>query len=262
MTIEKIKIPDLGEAVDVEVIEICVQPGDTVSKDDSIIVLESEKAAMEIPASVAGKIVDIKVSNGDTVSEGTIFLEIEAETETETVTADKETPRREILKDTEDNIPDATPSSKAPEPEQPESIITYSGNLYAGPAVRKLAREFGIDLNKVTPSGPRGRMVKEDLHSFVKNRLNSSTPETVKNPNVDFSKWGDIQLEPLTKFQKTSAQNLQQSWRNIPHVTQHDEANIDSLMELRAQLNKDSGLKISPLAFFVKAIAKLLEDSL
>ena len=122
MTIEKIKIPDLGEAVDVEVIEICVQPGDTVSKDDSIIVLESEKAAMEIPASVAGKIVDIKVSNGDTVSEGTIFLEIEAETETETVTADKETPRREILKDTEGNIPDATPSSKAPEPEQPETI--------------------------------------------------------------------------------------------------------------------------------------------
>ena len=260
MTIEKIKIPDLGEAVDVEVIEICVQPGDTVSKDDSIIVLESEKAAMEIPASVAGKIVDIKVSNGDTVSEGTIFLEIEAETETETVTPDKETPRREILKDTEDNISDATPSSEAPEPERPETIITYSGNLYAGPAVRKLAREFGIDLNKVTPSGPRGRMVKEDLHSFVKNRLNSSTPEIVKNPNVDFSKWGDIQLEPLTKFQKTSAQNLQQSWRNIPHVTQHDEANIDSLMELRAQLNKDSGLKISPLAFFVKAIAKLLEE--
>ena len=103
-------------------------------------------------------------------------------------------------------------------------------------------------------------MVKEDLHSFVKNRLNSRTPEIVKNPNVDFSKWGDIQLEPLTKFQKTSAQNLQQSWRNIPHVTQHDEANIDSLMELRAQLNKDSGLKISPLAFFVKAIAKLLEE--
>ena len=257
MTIEKIKIPDLGDALDVEVIEICVKPGDMVTKDDSIIVLESEKAAMEIPASVTGKVIDIKVNNGDTVNEGIIFLEIEAE----------ESEAKEVIEEATENTKELEKSAPKLEEQavpapaiETSSSINYTGSIYAGPAVRKLAREFGINLNEVTPSGPRGRILKEDLHHFVKQRLSSNIQNFSKNPSVDFAKWGEINTEPLTKFQKTAAENLQQSWQNIPHVTQHDEANIDELMLLRTELNKASGLKISPLAFFVKAVAKLLEE--
>lgn len=257
MTIEKIKIPDLGDALDVEVIEICVKPGDMVTKDDSIIVLESEKAAMEIPASVTGKVIDIKVNNGDTVNEGIIFLEIEAE----------ESEAKEVIEEATENTKELEKSAPKLEEQavpapaiETSSSINYTGSIYAGPAVRKLAREFGINLNEVTPSGPRGRILKEDLHHFVKQRLSSNIQNFSKNPTVDFAKWGEINTEPLTKFQKTAAENLQQSWQNIPHVTQHDEANIDELMLLRTELNKASGLKISPLAFFVKAVAKLLEE--
>jgi len=257
MTIEKIKIPDLGDALDVEVIEICVKPGDMVTKDDSIIVLESEKAAMEIPASVTGKVIDIKVNNGDTVNEGIIFLEIEAE----------ESEAKEVIEEATENTKELEKSAPKLEEQavpapaiETSSNINYTGSIYAGPAVRKLAREFGINLNEVTPSGPRGRILKEDLHHFVKQRLSSNIQNFSKNPSVDFAKWGEINTEPLTKFQKTAAENLQQSWQNIPHVTQHDEANIDELMLLRTELNKASGLKISPLAFFVKAVAKLLEE--
>ena len=257
MTIEKIKIPDLGDALDVEVIEICVKPGDMVTKDDSIIVLESEKAAMEIPASVTGKVIDIKVNNGDTVNEGIIFLEIEAE----------ESEDKEVIEEATENTKELEKSAPKIEEQavpapaiETSSSINYTGSIYAGPAVRKLAREFGINLNEVTPSGPRGRILKEDLHHFVKQRLSSNIQNFSKNPSVDFAKWGEINTEPLTKFQKTAAENLQQSWQNIPHVTQHDEANIDELMLLRTELNKASGLKISPLAFFVKAVAKLLEE--
>ena len=257
MAIEKIKIPDLGDALDVEVIEICVQPGDVVSKDDSIIVLESEKAAMEIPASVTGKVIDIKVNNGDTVNEGIIFLEIEAEeSETKEVIEEASEDTKELEKSAPKIEEQAVPAPAI----ETSSSINYTGSIYAGPAVRKLAREFGINLNEVTPSGPRGRILKEDLHHFVKQRLSSNIQNFSKNPTVDFAKWGEINTEPLTKFQKTAAENLQQSWQNIPHVTQHDEANIDELMLLRTELNKASGLKISPLAFFVKAVAKLLEE--
>ena len=257
MTIEKIKIPDLGDALDVEVIEICVKPGDMVTKDDSIIVLESEKAAMEIPASVTGKVIDIKVNNGDTVNEGIIFLEIEAE-ESETKEVIEEA--SEDTKELEKSAPKIEEQAVTAPAIETSSSINYTGSIYAGPAVRKLAREFGINLNEVTPSGPRGRILKEDLHHFVKQRLSSNIQNFSKNPTVDFAKWGEINTESLTKFQKTAAENLQQSWQNIPHVTQHDEANIDELMLLRTELNKASGLKISPLAFFVKAVAKLLEE--
>lgn len=257
MTIEKIKIPDLGDALDVEVIEICVKPGDMVTKDDSIIVLESEKAAMEIPASVTGKVIDIKVNNGDTVNEGIIFLEIEAEESEAKEVIEEAT---ENTKELEKSAPKIEEQAVTAPPIETSSNINYTGSIYAGPAVRKLAREFGINLNEVTPSGPRGRILKEDLHHFVKQRLSSNIHNFSKNPSVDFAKWGEINTEPLTKFQKTAAENLQQSWQNIPHVTQHDEANIDELMLLRTELNKASGLKISPLAFFVKAVAKLLEE--
>ena len=186
MTIEKIKIPDLGDALDVEVIEICVKPGDMVTKDDSIIVLESEKAAMEIPASVTGKVIDIKVNNGDTVNEGIIFLEIEAEeSETKEVIEEATEDTKELEKSAPKIEEQAVPAPAI----ETSSSINYTGSIYAGPAVRKLAREFGINLNEVTPSGPRGRILKEDLHHFVKQRLSSNIQNFSKNPTIDFAKW-------------------------------------------------------------------------
>ena len=199
MTIEKIKIPDLGEATDVEVIEICVKPGDVVNKDDSIIVLESEKAAMEIPASVSGKVLDIKVNDGDTVSEGTIFLEIESEEvlkDPEIVKVDEDTNlQSEIISETE-SIPDETiQESENNSITEIATNVQYTDSIYAGPAVRKLAREFGINLNEVPPSGPRNRILKEDLHNYVKARLQPGAQLSIKNPKIDFSKWGSISTE-------------------------------------------------------------------
>ena len=264
MTIEKIKIPDLGEATDVEVIEICVKPGDVVNKDDSIIVLESEKAAMEIPASVSGKVLDIKVNDGDTVSEGTIFLEIESEElleDPEITKVDEDTNVQSESISEKESIPDETiQESENNSITEIATNVQYTDSIYAGPAVRKLAREFGINLNEVPPSGPRNRILKEDLHNFVKARLQPGAQLSIKNPKIDFSKWGSITTEALSKFQKTAAQNLQQSWQSIPHVTQQDEANIEDLMNIRMALNKKSNLKVSPLAFFVKAISKLLQE--
>ena len=260
MSTQVLNIPDLGEAEDVEVIEICVKPGDIVSEEDPIIVLESDKAAMEIPTSLGGKVLAIKVSVGDKVGAGSPFLEIEGE---EGEPSDK-------------THKPAIDSAKAPEvskaPSKIEEIIEQPvlnepahdhGNrasVYAGPAVRKLAREFGIQLSLVTSSGPKGRIQKEDLHAFVKTRLNgaSSNLFTFTQPNIDYSKWGSVEEQPLSKFQKSSLSNLHTSWINIPHVTQHDECDLSELLNLRSQLNAKHALKISPLAFIAKVTAEVL----
>ena len=133
--------------------------------------------------------------------------------------------------------------------------------IYAGPAVRKLAREFGIDLKNVSPSGPRNRILKEDLHNFVKSNLSSSSNAIPIMPSIDFSQFGEVEEVDLTKFQKTSALNLQQSWITIPHVTQHDEAEVTHLLELRKKLLKKYKTKVSPLAFFAKGVCRLLDES-
>ena len=133
--------------------------------------------------------------------------------------------------------------------------------IYAGPAVRKLAREFGIDLKNVSPSGPRNRILKEDLHNFVKSNLSSSSNAIPIMPSIDFSQFGEVEEVDLTKFQKTSALNLQQSWITIPHVSQHDEAEVTHLLELRKKLLKKYKTKVSPLAFFAKGVCRLLDES-
>ena len=263
MTKKIINIPDLGEAEDVEVIEICVKAGDQVDSEDPIIVLESDKAAMEIPASEVGKVISIEVSVGDTVSSGSPFLQIE--------TADQEAPHEKEnaseLKAKENQII----SEKVEEIESKPSLINEqqntptlnSKNIYAGPAVRKLAREFGIDLSLVTPSGPKNRILKQDLHVFVKFELSSTNKSNsfeFTQPDIDFSKWGSIKEEKLSKFQKSSLANLHTSWINIPHVTQHDECDLTILLETRAQLCKKHKVKISPLAFIAKITTEILYE--
>ena len=254
-----IKIPSLGDAENTEVIEICVNPGDSVGSDDSIVVLESEKAAMDVPASKNGVVQKVLVKIGDEVKEGDDFLEIEI-TEEE---IQEEDSNKEIKNDTQedDHAEEEIIEEKKVEEtvEEPKYESSASG-IYAGPAVRKLAREFGIDLNKVIASGPRNRILKEDLHKFVKSKLEGSSAGIPKMPSIDFSEFGNVEEIDLTKFQKTSALNLQQSWITIPHVTQHDETSIDELLTVRKSLMKKHNVKVSPLAFFAKGICKLLEE--
>ena len=263
MTKEIINIPDLGEAEDVEVIEICVKAGDQVDSEDPIIVLESDKAAMEIPASVVGKVISIEVSVGDTVSSGSPFLQIE--------TTDQEAPHAKENASEQKVMENHIISERAEEIESKPPLINEqqntptlnSKNIYAGPAVRKLAREFGIDLSLVTPSGPKNRIVKEDLHVFVKFQLSSANKSNsfeFTQPDIDYSKWGSIKEEKLSKFQKSSLANLHTSWINIPHVTQHDECDLTILLETRAQLCKKHKVKISPLAFIAKITTEILYE--
>ena len=255
-----IKIPSLGDAENTEVIEICVNPGDSVSSEDSIVVLESEKAAMDVPASQKGVIKKVLVKIGDEVKEGDDFLEIEiSEEEIKEDDKDNEV-QKNTQEDDRDEVEEIIEEKKVEESiEQPKYESSASG-IYAGPAVRKLAREFGIDLNQVIASGPRNRILKEDLHKFVKSKLEGSSTGIPKMPSIDFSEFGNVEEIDLTKFQKTSALNLQQSWITIPHVTQHDETSIDDLLNVRKSLMNKHKVKVSPLAFFAKGICMLLEE--
>ena len=255
-----IKIPSLGDAENTEVIEICVNPGDSVGSEDSIVVLESEKAAMDVPASKNGVVKKVLVKIGDEVKEGDDFLEIEiSEEEIKEDDSDKEV-QKDIQEDDHLEVEEVVNEKKVEEiAEQPKYESSASG-IYAGPAVRKLAREFGIDLNQVIASGPRNRILKEDLHKFVKSKLEGSSTGIPKMPSIDFSEFGNVEEIDLTKFQKTSALNLQQSWITIPHVTQHNETSIDELLTLRKSLMEKYKVRVSPLAFFAKGVCKLLEE--
>lgn len=267
MAAKIINIPDLGEAEDVEVIEVCAKVGDQVDSEDPIIVLESDKAAMEIPASVIGKVISIEVSLGDTVTSGSPFLKIEV-SEDSVQQAEEDSHKdqgeeKQTLSEQKE-LSESEQSSNA-EMQRTAPVTTKINNehIYAGPAVRKLAREFGIDLSIVQPTGPKNRIQKEDLHRFVRSQL-SATPQDngfqFSQPDIDYSKWGPTKEERLSKFQKSSLANLHTSWINIPHVTQHDECDLNILLKARAKLCKKHKVKISPLAFIAKITAQLLSD--
>jgi pyruvate dehydrogenase E2 component (dihydrolipoamide acetyltransferase) len=212
---------------------------------------------------VAGKVISIEVSVGDTVSSGSPFLQIEtakqeALHEKEGASKQKDKENQIIFEKVEDI--ESKPSLIN---EQQNTPTLNSKNIYAGPAVRKLAREFGIDLSLVTPSGPKNRILKQDLHVFVKFQLSSTNKSNsfeFTQPDIDFSKWGSIKKEKLSKFQKSSLANLHTSWINIPHVTQHDECDLTILLETRAQLCKKHKVKISPLAFIAKITTEILYE--
>ena len=222
-----INIPDLGEAEDVEVIEVCAKAGDQVDSEDPIIVLESDKAAMEIPASVIGKVISIEVSVGDKVTSGSPFLQIEASNDVEKQAEndsfdDKDTQHQTILEESE-KIESEQSLNAQNQKISRTTAKTINKNVYAGPAVRKLAREFGIDLSLVQPTGPKNRIQKEDLHQFVKSRLSETAQGNrfeFSQPDIDYSKWGLIKEEKLSKFQKSSISNLHTSWTvSYTHLT-------------------------------------------
>ena len=215
-----VQVPDLGDANEVEVIEVCVKKGDVIAAEDPLIVLESEKAAMEVPTPVEGVIKKINVDIGDKVSAGNIFLEVE------TAAASPPIPDQEIATfETEAHADSDANKDIGVTPSEAQPVTQSKFNVYAGPAVRKLAREFGIDLNLIQPTGPKGRILKTDLHIFVQKKLSGQESSGFKfnQPNVDYSKWGKTEEKSITKFEKTALKNLHNSWINIPHVTQHHE---------------------------------------
>ena len=272
MSLLKVDIPDIGDAQDVEVIEICVNEGDEVQQDDALIVIESDKASMEVPSPSAGTVGAIAVSLGDLVNTGDSVLELEVDTSQLSIESEPDTPATPQTPETsepvvalEDPIPPAPPP-EAVQTASDESGSRSSANVYAGPAVRRLARELGVDLTRVNGSGDGGRIVKDDVKSFVKGVFSGGGAADALSgiPRIelpDFSRFGEIEERPLTRMQAVGAQNLTRSWLNIVHVTQHDDVDVTDLEAFRAEQNSsatESAGRLSPLPFVLKAVAATL----
>ena len=281
----EVKVPDIGDFKDVPVIEVLVKPGDAVKKDDSLITLESDKATMEVPAPSAGTVKDIRVKVGDKVSEGVAILTMEGAGETKpapTPAATKtESPATKRAPEPQAPAPApkaATPSAPAPAPAAPvPSIpeITPGTPPHASPGVRRFARELGVDITRVAGSGPKGRILKEDIQNFVKQALSGAgAPSRARPgggfadlglpawPKVDFAKFGPIEAQALSRIKKISGPALARNWVMIPHVTQFDAADITDLEAFRQTVNEEiakTGVKVTPLAFLVKAVVSALK---
>jgi len=259
--LKTVLVPNIGDAHDVDVIEILVSEGDNIEADDSLITLESEKASMDIPSPYAGTVKSIDIKVGDKVSEGSkvLVLEVAGEVSDE---AKEEPKKEESIKEEE---------SKKAEPVKEESVkqeeaqTIETADIYASPVVRRVAREFDIDLNQINGTGRKGRITKEDLQGYVKSRMTQgggSGLSVIDMPDIDFSKYGEVETKPLSRIKKYSAANLHRNWVSIPHVTQFDEADITEMENFRqahkAQAEKE-GFKLTPLVFLLKVAAKCLQ---
>jgi len=267
--VQTLVVPDLGDFEDVEIIEVHIANGDEVNIEDPIVTLETDKAAMDVPAVAAGRIESVLVRLGDKVSAGASLAIIDAVAADEAPAANVE----EVI-----TPPPAPPVKQAPPPVQQQSGPVYPAlpsideagfsSAHAGPSVRKLARELGVNLGDVKGSGPKNRVLRDDVKAFVKAILTgqagapggTALPET---PKVDFAKFGEIESQPLTRIQKISGPRLQASWINLPHVTQHDLADITALESRRQELKgpaKERGISLTPLAFIIKAVVATLQE--
>jgi pyruvate dehydrogenase E2 component (dihydrolipoamide acetyltransferase) len=257
------KVPDLGDFSAVEVVEVLVKAGDTVSAEDPLIVLETDKATMEVPAVHAGRIVELSVASGDHVSAGDTILVVETETPQER--PEKAAVEPEPAK-TASGPAQKPAAGKSSTPRRPRSVDERRfTQAHASPSVRKLARELGVDLGAVTGSGNKGRVTADDVKSFVKQVMQGGTPGhgLPKVPEVDFASFGPVKTEPLTRIQKISGPRLQASWLNIPHVTQHDTADITELEQSRRSLKEKAAerkIRLTPLAFIMRAAVLTLEE--
>jgi len=245
MSIQEIKIPDIGDFKDVPVLEILISNGDSVELEQSIMTLESDKATLDIPSPSAGIVKELKIKEGDIVSEGVVFMTME-------ITA-------------VDSAPAVEETAKEPEPEpEPEQVIekTEETEGYsAGPAVRKLARDLEIDLTQIKGTGRNGRILKEDIKQAIK--TSSSSEGIPAIPTIDFSKFGETETTPLSRIKKISGTSLQRSWLNIPHVTQFDEADITELEKFRKELAPEAQkreLKVTLLSLLMKATVVALKQ--
>lgn len=262
----EVTIPDIGGATDVDVIDILVKQGMEIEKDQALVTLEGDKATMDIPSPYTGIIKDLKIKLGDKVSQGTPILILETILESETseaIQTEKEKTSNEPIKTIE----------KTKEIVKSEHVLTSNLNrtesvstvISAGPAVRRMARELGVDLTLVLGSGRKSRITKEDLQDYIKTRLSEKTVSgsfnLPSNPVIDFSKFGSIETKPLNKIKKLTGVNVHRSWITIPHVTQFDEADITDLEDFRkseSENAKNQGYKLTLLAFVCSVVSKAL----
>jgi len=257
----EIRVPDIGDFEDVEVIEVLVAAGDRVEVEDSLITLESDKATMEIPSPVSGVVGELRVSVGDRVSEGSLVLVIEMSEAAADAPVD-EPPAP---------LPDPSPQPEAapaerpapptesarPGPPLPPVSEPAGPRPHASPLVRGFARELGVDLSKAASSGPAGRILLEDVKGHVRDRMAGGGSGIPPIPEIDFAKFGPVEEVALSKIRRVSAVNLHRSWLNVPHVTQHDEADITDLENFRksrADAAQTRGVRLSPLLFVMKAV--------
>jgi len=289
MPLQEVKIPDIGDFNEVDVIEVLVQPGDTVSMDDPLLTLESDKASMDIPAPAAGTVKDIKIQVGDKVSQGHLILLLDSSEESQTPaaveasSASATTPTAPPAAVRSEITPSETPATAAQinevppvgsmERHAPPAIkntadSTSFSKIHASPSIRRFARELGVDLTQVTGSGRKGRITQEDVQSHVKALLSGTTasPPTTSGgippiPATDFSQFGEITSKPLSRIQKLSGPHLHRAWLNVPMVTQHHEADVTELEEFRAGLKAEQqDVRITTLAFIMRAVAAALQE--
>jgi pyruvate dehydrogenase E2 component (dihydrolipoamide acetyltransferase) len=287
MAIQDVVVPDIGNFDSVDVIEVLVKAGDSIAKEDSLITVESDKASMDIPSPLAGIVKEIKIKVGDKAAQGSLILTVEP---SDTVAAKPATPEPVAAKP----APQATkpavavevpePSRPAPEPPKPiapahkpvpvgESAVVATGKpSHASPSVRKFARELGVNLAMVNGSGPKNRILQEDVQNYVKGELAKPRTENMgagvssfaalPMPVIDFSQFGEITNKPLSRIKKLSGANLHRNWVTAPHVTQFDEADITDLEDFRKSMLADAekrGVKLTMLAFLIKASVNALK---
>lgn len=268
--VEDVVIPDLSGATDVDVVEVLVKDGDTVAEGDSLIALETDKASMEVPAPKAGTVKSMKIKEGDQVNAGDLLMSLEVAASAAPVAAAAPAPAPAAA------APAASkPAAPAAQPAQTvdkTELEQKNKSVHAGPAVRAIAREFGVDLALVAGTGSRNRILKEDVQAYVKaslKKLKEQPAAAVSGgsgipaiPEIDFSQFGEVELEKLSKIKKVTRDNMSRCWLNIPHVTQFDKADITDLEAFRAGMKEEAareGVKLTPLPFMIKAIAMALK---
>jgi pyruvate dehydrogenase E2 component (dihydrolipoamide acetyltransferase) len=275
MALQNILVPDIGDFGSVEIIEILVNVGDSIAVEDSLITVESDKASMEIPSSHAGVVTELKIELGDMIAEGAVIVVVEASEKVEAETI--ETAPAPVVADTAPApVAEAPKVASAPEvkvsPTASIDEISFS-MAYASPSIRRFARELGVDLGAITGSGRKQRIVKHDVQNFVKQTLQSvaSAPTTNSTgtalgvaamPEIDFSQWGGVETVKLSKINKLTGEFLHRNWVTVPHVTQFDEADITEMEAFRKQMAQEmqrEGIKITPLAFIMKAVVASLK---
>lgn len=273
MARRELRVPDLGDFSNVEIVEILVKAGDQVRAEQTLITLETDKAAMEVPSPFAGTVIELKVAQGGRVSTGDLIAVLEGD-ETAAVAP---VPGPAKVAPAAPPPPaaraEAPPAPRAPEPARSASAQSMPqidevgfSRAHASPSVRKFARELGVDLGRVKGSGQKGRVLLEDVKQFVKSVMSgavSTGPALPAVPVVDFAKFGPVEISPLSRVRKISGPRLQAAWLNIPHVTQQDDADITGLEERRQALKDKAaaaGVKLTPLAFFVRAAVLALKE--
>jgi len=282
MAVQDIFVPDIGNFDSVDVIEVLIKAGDTVAKDDSLMTVESDKASMDIPAPFAGVVKEVKIKVGDKAAQGTLIMTMDVSEAAAAPVQAAPAKAEPVAEAPKAAIPE--PTRPAPEPPKPiapvnqpvpvgESVVVASGKLsHASPSIRRFARELGVNLALVKGTGPKNRILQNDVQAYVKGELSKPRTENMgagvsslaalPMPVIDFSQFGTIETKPLSRIKKLSGANLHRNWVTAPHVTQFDDADITDLEDFRKSMQADAekrGVKLTMLAFLIKASVNALK---